>query len=161
VVKELIHHFKYSKKEYLARFLISMLFKALETDTTFPESPELVIPVPLHWRKKMQRGFNQSELLAYHVGRYLEIDAQPTCLSRIKNTPPQTSLTSAQREDNVKGAFLVKRPDVLKGKTVLLVDDVLTTGLTASECARVLKKTGAEKVYVLTVARSTGINPTP
>lgn len=161
VVKEIIHHFKYNKKDYLAKRLMAIMSNALGSGIPFPEPPKLVIPVPLHWRKKMQRGFNQSELLAHYIGTTLRIEVLPKGLSRIRNTPPQTSLSPTQREENVKGAFQVRRAAKLKGKAVLLVDDVLTTGLTASECARVLKKAGAESVYVVTVARSVGLDPMP
>lgn len=160
-VKELIHRFKYSKKEYLAKRLMTIMSRALDPSTPFPERPKLIIPVPLHWRKKMQRGFNQAELLAQHIGRHLGIEVQPKTLSRVRNTYPQTSLSPAQREENVKGAFQIRTPIQFKGKPVLLVDDVLTTGLTASECARVLKSAGAERIYVLTVARSLGPDPEP
>ncbi|MFN3466417.1 MAG: double zinc ribbon domain-containing protein [Candidatus Brocadiales bacterium] len=155
-VKELIHQFKYGKKEYLVRPLISIVYRALDAGLPFPGTPYLVIPVPLHRRKKAQRGFNQAELLARHIGRYLEAEVVTRGLSRVRDTCPQTSLGPTQREANVRGAFEVRIPARFSGKTVLLVDDVLTTGLTASECAKVLKRAGAERVYVLTVARSVG-----
>ena len=155
-VKELIHQFKYGKKEYLVKPLMTTVYKTLDAGLPFPETPHLIIPVPLHWRKKVQRGFNQAELLARHVGRYLEVEVVARNLSRVRDTYPQTALGPTQREENVKGAFEARIPARFSGKTVLLVDDVLTTGLTASECAKVLKRAGAERVYVLTVARSMG-----
>ncbi len=160
-VKELIHRFKYRKKEYLVRPLISIMTSALSNGNPFPENPHCIIPVPLHWRKKIQRGFNQAELLAYQIGRYMEVEVLPNNLARVRDTHPQTSLNHTQREENVKGAFRARIPARLQGKTILLVDDVLTTGLTASECARVLKRAGVERVYVLTVARSLGLDPGP
>lgn len=161
-VKELIHCFKYSKKEYLIKPLMDITSKALETGIPFPVNPHWIVPVPLHWRKKMQRGFNQAELLAQYIGRNLGIKMLPRCLSRLRDTHPQTSLSTTQRKENVKGAFRVRAPsNCIKGKTVLLVDDVLTTGLTASECAWALKRAGVERVYVLTVARSVGTDPAP
>ncbi len=153
-VKELIHHYKYQNKEFLISPLMDVLLKAMQDCTPFPQRPHWLIPVPLHWRKKMQRGFNQSELLAQHLSRHLGVDVLSNSLYRIKNTQSQISLSATQREENVKGAFHVKRPAKVKGKTIILVDDVLTTGLTASECARALKSAGAEKVYVLSVARA-------
>jgi ComF family protein len=161
-VKELIHHFKYNQKEYLVKPLMAFISKALETGLPFPEKPHWIIPVPLHWRKKGQRGFNQAELLARCIGEELGIRVLPKGLSRLRDTRPQTSLSLTQRKENVKGAFQVKAPsEFIRGKTILLVDDVLTTGLTASECARVLKRAGAERVHVLTVARAVGTDHSP
>jgi ComF family protein len=161
VVRELIHHFKYERKEYLAKYLTTFIAKALDAGSPFTEDPDCVIPVPLYWRREMQRGFNQSKLLAQHTGRHLKIEVLPKCLSRVRDTPPQTSLNPTQREANVKGAFQARSPVKFKDKNILLVDDVLTTGLTASECARVLKRAGARKVYVLTIARAVGPDPGP
>ena len=160
-VKELIHHFKYRKKEYLAGPLTTLVYKALDIGVPFPENPHWIIPVPLHWRRKVQRGFNQAELLARYIGKYLGVEVLPSNLSRVRDTHSQTSLGTSQREENVRGAFEVRTPARINGKNVLLVDDVLTTGLTASECARVLKGAGARMVYVLTVARSVGPDQEP
>lgn len=156
VVRELIHHLKYKKKEHLARYLTAFMTKALDTGSPFTEDLDCIIPVPLYWRREMQRGFNQSKLLAHDVGRYLRVEVLPRCLLRVRDTPPQTSLNPTQREANVKDAFQVRSLAKCKDKNILLVDDVLTTGLTASECARALKRAGARKVYVLTIARSVG-----
>lgn len=117
----------------------------------------VVIPVPLHVSKYRQRGFNQSETIAraalklYPAG----LDWKPniSALVRQKNTGSQTGLTPAQRRENMRGAFAVVRPDDVRGRDILLVDDVMTTGTTASECARVLRRAGAERVFVATVAR--------
>jgi ComF family protein len=117
----------------------------------------LVVPVPLHVRKLRQRGFNQSELIARaalklksNAGLRLNADL----LERRRETKSQIGLSRHQRRENIRGAFVVAKPDELDGREVLLVDDVFTTGTTVSECARVLRRAGASKVYVATVART-------
>ena len=110
--------------------------------------PSLVIPVPLHWYRRWQRGFNQSELLAGAIARRLQVPMRARWLKRVRHTPKQSMLTPTERRDNVKGAFRVSRLSRLQGQTVLLIDDVLTTGSTAHEAARALKKAGAAEIVV-------------
>jgi ComF family protein len=117
-----------------------------------------VIPVPLHRTKRRQRGFNQAELIARAAlklhsasGRLLLFD---NILERQRETESQIGLTSHQRRENLRGAFAVTHADPIQGRDVLLVDDVLTTGTTAAECARVLLRAGAVRVWVATVART-------
>lgn len=109
--------------------------------------------MPLHWRKRLERGFNQSELLARFVAKRSGIPIAKS-LYRKKGTDPQAGLTRAQRRTNVAGAFEVKRRHEVDGRHVLLIDDVLTTGATASACSAVLKRAGAKRVTVLTLARA-------
>lgn len=113
---------------------------------------DVIIPVPLHIKRLRERGFNQSLLLARAVGRKNNIPVNPFGLKRIRWTEPQVNLSGKERKINVKGAFEF-HGDV-KGKTVLLIDDVYTTGATVAECSKVLKKGGAKGVCVLTLART-------
>lgn len=114
---------------------------------------DVIVPMPLHWRKRLERGFNQSELLARFVAKRSGIPIAKS-LYRKKGTDPQAGLTRAQRRTNVAGAFEVKRRHEVDGRHVLLIDDVLTTGATASACSAVLKRAGAKRVTVLTLARA-------
>jgi predicted amidophosphoribosyltransferase len=118
----------------------------------------LVIPVPLHKAKLRQRGFNQSELIARAALKQrpaaLELKLDTAVLARVKATESQTGLTPHQRRENMRGAFAVLRPDAVSGRDILLIDDVFTTGTTASECARVLRRAGAGRVFVATAARA-------
>lgn len=146
-LRELIHLFKYKKVQPLAPHFGEWLAVALPRETAF----DVVVPMPLHWWKWWQRGFNQAELLAREVARRWHVPLRSVA-RRKKYTPAQAGLTNAQRRENVAGAFTVNGR--LDGKHVLLVDDVLTTGATASACARALKRAGAARVTLLTLART-------
>lgn len=111
------------------------------------------MPVPLHAKRKRTRGYNQAQVLAEGISRIRKIGVL-NGLAKVKNTPPQTFLDGENRRNNPKGAFAVRRQDAVKGKTLLLVDDVFTTGATMRECSRVLKKGGAKEVRGITLARA-------
>lgn len=147
-LQKLIHLFKYEKISTLARPFGRLLTQALPRD----ERIDVVVPVPLHWRKRWLRGFNQAELLAQEIGRKRNAPVRRV-LKRRKATVTQTGLTGAQRRKNMAAAFTVARPEDIKDKRVLLIDDVYTTGATSQACARVLLNAGAKRVVVLTVAR--------
>jgi ComF family protein len=123
----------------------------------FPQ-PLLVVPVPLHERKLRQRGFNQSEVIARAALKLKPAGGQFTLaadiLVRKRETQSQIGLTRHQRRENMRGAFAVINPQALQEREILLVDDVFTTGTTASECSRVLRRAGAKRVWVATVART-------
>lgn len=148
---QVIHRFKYQgKTNALASFraLLEML-----PDKGVREPPELILPVPLHARKLRQRGFNQAVLLARAFFPREQRRIRSDLLLRQVNTEPQTSLSGKARRQNLKNAFALRNPEQVRGKRIVLVDDVFTTGATVNECARVLKKGGAARVEVLTLAR--------
>jgi ComF family protein len=125
-----------------------------ETRALLPEDAvDLVVPVPLHRRRQRERGFNQSWLLARRLAASWGVQALPDVLVRARGTLPQTDLGAAERCHNVRGAFRVSRPEAVRGRHVVLVDDIMTTGATAGECAALLGAGGATTVGVLTVAR--------
>jgi predicted amidophosphoribosyltransferase len=111
---------------------------------------------PLHWWRHWQRGHNQSEALARALARRLGVPCRPRWLRRVRHTPRQTQQPPSARADNVRGAFRARRGAPLAGTTVLLVDDVLTTGSTASEAARALRAAGAGRVVVAVLGRAQG-----
>jgi ComF family protein len=145
-LRKLIHLFKYSGMHRLSRPLGALLADALPRDRQF----DLLTAVPLHWRRRWQRGFNQSELLGKAIGRARGIPAR-NVLRRGWATRAQAGLSNAQRRENVAGAFRARRK--VAGLRILLVDDVMTTGATAGACARALKKAGAKSVSLLALAR--------
>ncbi len=152
-IMEAIHQFKYGGKAFLADSLGTLL--ARFAAEWIQESEDLLaMPVPLHPKRLRERGFNQSLLLARHVARELGTKLDFLSLRRLRYTSPQTGLGSEERRSNVRGAFGLEDPAVVKGKTVLLVDDVATTGNTLNECTRVVKRAGSKRVLGLVLART-------
>lgn len=113
---------------------------------------DAAVPVPLHWRRRWRRGFNQAEALAQAVGRRHGLPVERRCLARMRATPPQRGDAAARRH-NVRNAFVVRRAQRIAGKRLLMVDDVFTTGATVNACAAALLAAGAAAVGVLTLAR--------
>jgi len=158
-LRELIHLLKYNQVRPAANVLGRMLAEAIEDlQPLFAGSEVLVVPVPLHTRKLRQRGFNQSELIARAAVKLQppasRFQLSSAALERRRETKSQIGLSRHQRRENIRGAFVVAKPDQVAGRNVLVVDDVFTTGTTVSECARILRRAGASKVYVATVART-------
>lgn len=152
-VLKAIHRLKYGSKSFVADALGPLLARFAEK-RVIRTGTVLAMPVPLHPRRLQERGFNQSLLLARHVSRRLHIDLDFLSLRRIRYTSPQASLAKKERQQNVRGAFELKNQGIVKGKTILLVDDVLTTGNTLNECARILRQGEAVKVFGLSLARA-------
>lgn len=148
-LRELIHLFKYAGMRPLAHELGAWLAQAYPRLEHF----DALVPMPLHWWKRMSRGFNQSELLARELSRRVGVPVVNAARRR-RRTASQASLTHAQRRTNVRGAFDVPVPEQVRGLSLLLVDDVMTTGSTVNACAKALKQAGAARVCVLTVARA-------
>jgi competence protein ComFC len=134
--------------ETLALPLSRLLIRALPLDQRF----DVVIAIPMHWRKRWERGFNQAELLARPVAKRYGLKLARN-LRRNTFTPSQASLTEAQRRANANSAFSVRRPYEIEGRRVLLIDDVFTTGATLRAAAATLKRAGAAHVSALTLAR--------
>lgn len=157
-LRDLVHLLKYQHVRPAANVLGRMLADVIaELAEVFAGQPPVVVPVPLHAAKLRQRGFNQSELIARAALKLnsggLDLKLNSSVLVRQRATESQTGLTPHQRRENIRGAFRVQRPAEVAGRDVLLVDDVFTTGTTASECARVLRRAGAGRVFVVTVTR--------
>lgn len=149
----LILQYKYGRETLLAEPLSNWAIECLKQNQTILNETDIITTVPLSKAKLRQRGFNQSEILARQVSRAFSLPLSTTNLIRIKEIPSQASLSHTERFNNIKDAFAIKNPDEFEDKTVLLVDDVMTTGATASEISRLLKKNGAKCVYVTVVAR--------
>lgn len=156
-----VHSLKYNQKTQLARPLGRLLFYAL---ISYPEigGPDIIVPVPLHAAKLKNRGFNQAALILAqwpeffrrYGGLIPEIAPDGKILRRTKQTPTQTGLSRQARKENIRQAFSLAGKNRIQGKTLLLIDDVCTTGATVNECARTLKSGGAACVNVLTLARA-------
>jgi ComF family protein len=116
----------------------------------------VIVPIPMFWARRLGRGINNPDVLAGCLGQSLGIPVRRHVLIRHRNTLPQARLPPSRRVENVRGAFRIRRPDAVRGAHVLLVDDVLTTGATCSEAAKMLKQAGAARVAVAVVARAQG-----
>jgi len=147
-LRKLIHLFKYNGFKPLAATFGRLLLQVLPREQKF----DMIVPMPLHWRRAWNRGFNQAELLARAVSKRI---GSPTvnALRRNRATKEQAGLTTPQRRENVSGVFQLRRRQHVEGMHVLLVDDVLTTGASASAAALALKRAGARRVTILTLAR--------
>lgn len=147
-LRNLIHLFKYAKVESLAGPLSRLVIQALPLDQNF----DLIIAMPMHWRKQWERGFNQAELLARPVARRYGLKLSNN-LRRKRYTTAQAGLSELERRENLRGSFMVKRPEQIAGRRILLIDDVFTTGATLRAAAATLKGAGAAQVSALTLAR--------
>lgn len=163
--KDAIHAFKYDKLYAAAPRLGKFLALAISQLAGEASSPLLVVPVPLHKSKHAQRGFNQARVLAVHAIKHLEtthpewhLTLAAKSLVRLRATESQAGLTPRMRSMNVRGAFKVSDPQVVKDRDVLVVDDILTTGATARAVSKALRDAGARSVWVATLARARRIH---
>lgn len=150
-VQRLVHMLKYEGRTLAGRVLGNDLGLALGRSGIMLEG-SVIVPVPLHASRRRERGYNQSALIGRAVARVLCLPVDAGVLRRVRLTQTQTALDLAGRAANVHGAFLVRRNTRVAGKTVLLVDDVITTGATANACADALMAAGAERVLVAAAA---------
>lgn len=148
-VDSLIHAFKFREDFPAGRLLAELL---AEQARRRGDLPQVLLPLPLHPGRLRERGFNQASTLARWIGRRLDLPVRTDLLARVRDTPPQHDLPSKQRRANVRQAFALRRP--LNAESVAVVDDVLTTGNTAAEVARVLRRAGARRVEVWVCART-------
>ena len=150
---QVIHRFKYHHHPELGAALGQLLL-----DGTYAGLPwedfTVLVPVPLHIRRLRERGFNQALLMARTLSARCGVPVDFLSLERERDTPPQTRMGRRERRENIRGAFVVARREMIRGQRVLLIDDVYTTGSTLAECARVLLDSGAARVGVLTLARA-------
>jgi ComF family protein len=165
-LRDLIHLLKFEQVRPAAKVLGRLLATSITAlKPSLPTRELAVVPVPLHARKQSQRGFNQAELIARAALKELNCQLQglgfrllPHALVRLRDTGSQIGLSRHQRRENLRGAFRVENPTQIRDGNILLVDDVYTTGSTASECTRVLLRAGAAHVWVATVGRTVKVH---
>lgn len=156
-VNHSVYQFKYHNQRTFGRYYAAEILKKYRS-TLLNWKPDIIIPIPLHLTKLRKRGYNQAALVAKELGKYLRVTVDIKGFRRVRGTVPQKGLNPAERRMNLEGAFSVREHlrAALKGKTVLLIDDIYTTGSTMDEAARTLKKEGAEKVFYLTISIGQG-----
>ncbi|MBE6783424.1 MAG: ComF family protein [Ruminococcaceae bacterium] len=148
-VKKCIHNLKFHNFKRASEFLAKEMIEVIARDFS-DENPDYLICVPMTKQRKRKRGYNQCEILIRKIAKAFNMKATPELLTKIKNTPPQVGLNYQQRKTNLSGAFAVNKKFDVKDKTILICDDVFTTGSTLGECAKVLKKAGAKRVICVT-----------
>jgi len=153
IVRQIIHDFKYGRQVHLRHLVARWLCAALDDERLRGREFDMIVPVPLHPTRQRERGFNQASLLAELLRARMSIPCKPM-LKRVRYTTTQTALDRAERMENLHNAFRLRKNADVRGLHVLLIDDVLTTGSTLSECARILKRSGAISVYAATAARA-------
>ncbi|MCF7857797.1 MAG: ComF family protein [Candidatus Cloacimonetes bacterium] len=153
ILQKLIHEFKYHEITKIANLFGELSQTYLKKFQPF-DIVDYIAPVPLHKVKKRDRGFNQSELLTGEISKNMNWEHLPNLIKRKRFTKTQTKLNKEQRRKNVSSAFKINPKFDIKGKNILLVDDVFTTGATTNSIAEVLKESQADKVYVLTIGRA-------
>ena len=150
-LQDIIHALKYDKKFHIGIFLGKSLGEHFKSQFQ-SWNITMIIPIPLHHLKKAERGFNQSYYIAKGISSQTSIAIKANVIKRMRFTQSQTTMTLKEREENVEGAFKVRKTENVKGKKVLLVDDVMTTGATINECGKALLQAGATCIYAATVA---------
>lgn len=146
-----IHSLKYEKRFQIGIFLGKNIANKIKSNR--PDwKIDLIIPIPLHQLKKAERGYNQSFYIAKGIGKILDIPFSDKVVKRIKYTESQTTMTLIEREENISGAFKVINRNAINGKTIWIIDDVITTGATISECGKILLDAGANHIYAASIA---------
>ena len=149
--QNIVHALKYNGRFSIGTFLGEQLGKTL-LNMAFDWKINIIIPIPLHQLKKAERGYNQSFYIAKGIGKILNTPVKQNLVKRKKFTQTQTTMNLKEREENMRDAFIIKNSNELLDKNILLIDDVITTGATISECGRILLNAGANRIYAASTA---------
>lgn len=152
-IRNLILDYKFRDKSYLYELFAKIITKN-EKICGILEKYDIIIPVPIHKKRKKQRGYNQSELVARQISKNIaNLQLENKAFIKIKNNKPQSTLNKKQRKQNVKNVYKLENKGKIENKNIVLFDDIYTTGNTANEIAKILKQNGANKILVLTIAK--------
>ncbi len=153
IIKERLINFKFHDKIYIYKSFVNFMIKSKKI-CKFLKSYDIIIPVPIHYRRKIIRGYNQSSLIAKELAKYFDwLEYTDDVLLKKVNNKPQSTKNKEARKNNVIGAYYLKNEDKIQNKKVLLLDDIYTTGSTVNECAKVLMNAGVNCVDVMTIAK--------
>lgn len=152
-IKEMVHNFKYNNITEIGKMLGEIMVRTLKENLDDIGEDIIVTAVPLHFLRRAQRGYNQSELLAEYVADKMKLRKNFKIIKKIRKTKPQVKFSGKKRRENLKNCYKIFDKNAVRGRIIILVDDVTTTGTTLNECAKVLREAGAKKVWGLVVAR--------
>ena len=148
-IRDKLLKYKFRDYSYLYKFFSEIIINNCNLKNNY----DIIMPVPIHKKRKQTRGYNQSELIAKEIAKKLNIKYTNNVLIKTIDTVPQSTLSQSQRTSNVLGIYKVINSQIIKDKNILLIDDIYTTGSTVNECSKVLKQNGAKLVDVLTIAK--------
>lgn len=151
-VRKLILKYKFNNQAFLSNMFSQIILKNKKLCRNL-KFYDIIIPVPMYKIKKQKRGYNQTELITKKIAKNLELQEDSKVLLKIKNTKTQSKLNEKQRYENIKNVFYINNNEKIQNKKVILFDDIITTGATINECAKILKQNGAKKVTVLAIAK--------
>ena len=152
VIRDIMLNYKFNDDSYLYKTFTNFLLK----NKNFVEninSYDIIVPVPLSKKRKMERGYNQSLLIAKEISKSTKIKINNDCLKKVKNIVAQSTLNKEDRQKNIEGAFILKNNKNIQNKKVLIIDDIFTTGSTVNECSKIIKQAGATNIGILTIAK--------
>lgn len=152
IIRQKIIEYKFQEKSYLYKTFSKIILKN-EKAYGFLEKYDIIVPVPIHKKRKLIRGYNQTELIAKEISKHINLKLEKNILIKQKNVVSQSELNRNEREKNIKNAFIIKNLNSLINKNILLFDDIYTTGNTVNECSKIIRHAGASKVGVLTIAK--------
>lgn len=148
-IRDKLLKYKFRDHSYLYKFFSEIVINNCNLKRNY----DIILPVPIHKKRKQKRGYNQSELIAKEIAKNINIEYSNKVLIKVVNTVPQSTLNQTQRMNNVLGIYKVINSQMIDKKRILLIDDIFTTGSTVNECAKVLKQNGAQSVNILTIAK--------
>ncbi len=152
IIRKLLLRYKFSSKSYISNFWANIILNNKKIDEIF-KIYDIIIPVPMDKQKRLERGYNQTELITNIISKYNKILVENKVLFKDKKTKTQSTLSLEERYENIKNAFKIKNINKIKNKQIILFDDIYTTGATVNEISKKLKKSGAKKVLVLVIAK--------
>jgi ComF family protein len=153
IIRKLILNYKFNDKPYLNEFFVKIILKNKKICGKIKKY-DIIIPVPIHKKRKNERGYNQSEIIAYKIAKnFTNINLVTNSLLKEKHTVAQSTLTREQRMKNVKQVYNLINKEKIENKRIILFDDIFTTGSTADECSKILKQNGAKEILVFTIAK--------
>lgn len=152
LIRKLILRYKFSGNAYLCNFFANVIINN-EKNVDLLKQYDMVIPVPMHKKKMKKRGYNQTELVSENIEKMIGIPSRNDILQKVVNTTTQSKLGGKARHSNIQHAFFIKNDIEVEDKKIILLDDIYTTGATSEECSKVLKKSGANEILVLVLAK--------